>query len=180
MALYGSPTEYALHTLLLLSEDSSSSYRSATNLAEFQGISVSYLAKLLPKLERADIVTSVEGIGGGYKLARSPAEIYIGEVVKAVEGKKKLFDCKNIRGRCALFNGRPPPTATSGRCAIHAAMLEAEAAMQSVLAKTSLKSIATKSSGSLPPKFLEQAESWFFERKTVDRSASSKIKGPTQ
>ncbi len=62
----------------------------------FQGISPSFVAKIFPKLEKAGIVRSSEGVRGGYLLARAPEEISVLEVVDAIEGRKPLFDCQEI------------------------------------------------------------------------------------
>ena len=50
-----------------------------------QDISLPYLEQLFVKLRRADLVTSVRGPGGGYKLARPASEIRICEVLAAVD-----------------------------------------------------------------------------------------------
>lgn len=65
MAHYGSGTEYGLHCLLFLSQPLAEP-ASSRDLAELQGISVSFLAKIFPKLEKAGIVKASEGIRGGY------------------------------------------------------------------------------------------------------------------
>jgi len=57
------------------------------NLGEIskrQDISLPYLEQLFVKLRRADLVESVRGPGGGYKLARSASDIRVAEVLAAV------------------------------------------------------------------------------------------------
>ncbi|WP_347310083.1 Rrf2 family transcriptional regulator [Defluviimonas sp. SAOS-178_SWC] len=59
-----------------------------TSLAEIskrQDISLPYLEQLFVKLRRAGLVDSVRGPGGGYKLARDPADIRVSEVLEAVD-----------------------------------------------------------------------------------------------
>lgn len=59
-----------------------------TSLAEIsrrQDISLPYLEQLFVKLRRAGLVESARGPGGGYRLARAPAEIRISEVLEAVD-----------------------------------------------------------------------------------------------
>src|SRR5262249_23506640 len=129
MALFGSSVEYGLHCLLWLvgpiSEPASS-----RDLADLQGVSQSFMAKIMPKLEKAGIVDASEGIRGGYRLARPASEISFLDVVDAIEGEKPIFDCQDIRGRCAVFDGKAPSWATEGVCAIHAVMLRAEKMMR--------------------------------------------------
>lgn len=55
------------------------------DISERQGISLAYLEQLFVKLRRADIVESVRGPGGGYRLARDPAHIRVSEILGAVD-----------------------------------------------------------------------------------------------
>ncbi|MBB6165540.1 Rrf2 family protein [Rhizobium wenxiniae] len=155
--------EYGLHCLMWLM-GSPGKPLSSRDLADLQGISPSFLAKIFPKLERAGIVAAFEGVKGGYRLARSPDQISVLEVVDAIEGKKPLFDCQEIRGRCAAFDGKPPPWATKGVCAIHAVMLRAEKAMREALATQSLADIAEEFGRKAPAEFYEDIDRWIESR----------------
>jgi Rrf2 family protein len=66
-------------------------------LAEFQGLSETFLSKVFGKLSKAVIVSSVSGVKGGYRLSKSPEDISFWDVVEAVEGPKPIFQCKNIK-----------------------------------------------------------------------------------
>lgn len=63
------------------------------DIAQRQGISLSYLEQLFAKLRRRALVTSVRGPGGGYNLARQAAEIYIAEVIAAVDENVDTTRC---------------------------------------------------------------------------------------
>lgn len=162
MALYGASTEYVLHSLLWLVDNPEPV--SSLDLAELQDIPAAFVAKLLPKLEKAGLLIAAEGLRGGYKLAKAPDEISVLAVVDAVEGRKSLFNCQEIRGRCVLFNQKPPEWATQGICGIHGAMLRAEQAMRRELAQTSLGDLARSVRDKAPSPFLGTAQSWFDER----------------
>jgi len=54
-------------------------------IAKRQDISLPYLEQLFVKLRRAELVESVRGPGGGYKLARPASEIRIAEILGAVD-----------------------------------------------------------------------------------------------
>lgn len=54
-------------------------------ISKRQDISLPYLEQLFVKLRRADLVASVRGPGGGYKLARPAADIRVVEVLAAVD-----------------------------------------------------------------------------------------------
>ncbi|MEL6103040.1 MAG: Rrf2 family transcriptional regulator [Pseudomonadota bacterium] len=55
------------------------------DIAERQDISLPYLEQLFVKLRRADLVTSVRGPGGGYRLSKPPSEIRVVDVLSAVD-----------------------------------------------------------------------------------------------
>ncbi len=63
------------------------------DIARRQGISAAYIAQLFRKLERAGLVQGVKGPAGGYRLTRPPAQITVGEIVRAVEGPIALVHC---------------------------------------------------------------------------------------
>jgi Rrf2 family protein len=136
MAHLTASVEYAIHGLMWLV--GSDRPLSARDIAELQGISPSFLAKIFPKLEKAGIVAASEGVRGGYVLARDPEAITYLDVIDAVEGTKPLFECQDVRGRCAVFGGDPPDWVMRGTCGIHAVMLRAEKAMRDSLASVNL------------------------------------------
>ena len=103
---------------------------------------MAFVAKIFSKLEKAGIVESSGGIRGGYRLARAPQDITVLDVVDAVEGEKSLFECQEVRGRCALFEDNPPKWASRGVCGIHAVMLNAQKVLRDELSKSSLASLS--------------------------------------
>jgi DNA-binding IscR family transcriptional regulator len=98
--------------------------------------------------------------GGGYCLAKAPSEISFLDIVDAIEGDKPLFDCQEIRDRCAVFNDDAPTWATSGVCSIHAAMLRAEKAMRDSLARETLASLAAEVGRKAPKTFSVEVRNW--------------------
>lgn len=66
---------------------------SLSEIAERQSISVAYLEQLFGKLRRAGLVVSIRGPGGGYRLARQPAEISAGDIVEVVEDNLDATQC---------------------------------------------------------------------------------------
>jgi len=165
MALYGSNVEYGLHCLLLLVGAPAGTTIGARDLAEFQGVSPTLVAKLFTKLADAGLVQAVEGVRGGFKLARPADEIRVLDVVRALEGRKPLFDCKEVRARCVLFADQGAPAwATHGRCGIHGLMLEAESALHDVLARHTLAALAGEVNAKMPNAARQQAGDWFARR----------------
>lgn len=163
MAHLGSSVEYGLHCLLWLAE-SGAAAASSRDLAELQGVSPSFVAKIFPRLEKAGIVSASTGIHGGYRLARPAARISVLDVVDAVEGRKPLFECQEIRSRCALFDGRAPAWSTQGVCSIHAVMLRAEQRMRDELAATSLADLAGTVARKAPAGLNGEVRLWLGDR----------------
>jgi len=172
MAFYGASTEYVLHSLLWLVDNPEPV--SSLDLAELQEIPAAFVAKLLPKLEKAGLLIASEGLRGGYRLASPADEISVLAVVDAVEGRKSLFNCQEIRGRCVLFDQQPPGWATQGVCGIHGVMLRAEQAMRQELSRTSLADLARSVRDKAPSPFFGEAQSWFDGR--VQTRRTSKVR----
>lgn len=172
--------EYGIHSLLWL-VGSGDTPLSSRDLAEFQGISHSFLAKIFPRLEKAGIVRAAEGVRGGYLLARAPEEISFLQIVDAIEGQKPLFDCQNIRGRCAVFGSLPPAWATDGVCSVHVVMLRAEKAMRDTLAAHSLAQLSNALAGKAPDDFAGEVQNWLGARiagRTRKRMPAARASNP--
>jgi Rrf2 family iron-sulfur cluster assembly transcriptional regulator len=63
------------------------------DIAQREGISLSYLEQLFARLRRRSLVTSVRGPGGGYNLARDAREIFVAEVIAAVDENVDTTRC---------------------------------------------------------------------------------------
>ncbi len=134
----GDGVEQAIHSVGMLAGLSEGGVLSAAALAEFHGVSTSYLLKHLQLLSGAGIVSTVPGPKGGYRLARTTDKITLLDIVLAVEGPQPAFRCAEIRQR--------GPNPLPGRyftkpCGINAAMLKADKAYRAELAKTSIADI---------------------------------------
>lgn len=163
MAHITTSVEYGIHCLLWLT-GSGGRAMSSRDLAELQGISPSFVAKIFPKLEKAGIVAASEGVRGGYRLARPAEAISFLDIVDAIEGEKPLFDCQEVRGRCAVFGEAPPDWATDGVCAVHGVMLQAEKAMRDALASQSLGDVAARFGRKAPESFFAEIGGWIGSR----------------
>jgi Rrf2 family protein len=178
MAHLGNSVEYGLHCLIWLTRPLGQPV-SSRDLAELQGVSPSFLAKIFQKLEKAGIVAGSEGLRGGYRLARAPDAITVLDVVDAIEGAKPLFDCQEIRANCAVFGGRQPSWSGDGVCAIHAVMIRAEKSMRAELAKTTLADIAATVGRKAPKEFGEAVQGWLSARtRGRRRSDGEEATGP--
>jgi Rrf2 family iron-sulfur cluster assembly transcriptional regulator len=76
---------YAMVALADLAMQPPEALASLGDISRRQDISLPYLEQLFVKLRRAGLVESARGPGGGYRLARSPAEIRVSDVLAAVD-----------------------------------------------------------------------------------------------
>ena len=132
--------EQSIHSVLMLAGLSADAVLAAAAVAEYHGVSVSYLLKHLQALAGANILQSVPGPKGGYRLARPLDKISLLDIVIAIEGPTPAFRCAEIRQR------GPSPIAQkffSAPCAVNAAMLRAEQAYRAELRKTTLADLVT-------------------------------------
>lgn len=84
-------TEYACLAMLQLADEHTLGQPSSIRcLAERQLIPDGFLVQILQDLRRAGLVKSSRGATGGYRLARDPAEISLGDVVAALDGDERL------------------------------------------------------------------------------------------
>ena len=76
---------YAVMAVVDLAQKSGGQPVSLSDIAERQGISLSYLEQLFGKLRRCGLVKSIRGPGGGYILSRRADRIAISDIVLAVD-----------------------------------------------------------------------------------------------
>ncbi|MFP5115270.1 Rrf2 family transcriptional regulator [Bacillaceae bacterium C204] len=102
---YSKATNYALHTMLYLAIAAPEKHVGVHQLAERQGVSTTYLSKILTKLVKAGMVESTSGANGGYKLRRDWESISFLDIIQAIEGPTPLFDyCLNHNPECLIQN----------------------------------------------------------------------------
>ncbi len=88
---------YAIMAMLDLAINAKNGHRvTLADIAEFEGISLSYLEQLFARLRETKLVQGTRGPGGGYRLGRPANEISITEIIIAVDDK---FDKGNPLGR---------------------------------------------------------------------------------
>jgi Rrf2 family protein len=78
--------DYAVRATVELAASSSEAPRKVDEVAQAQGIPLSFLENILTQLRSAGIVRSQRGPEGGYWLAHPAAEVTLADVIRAVEG----------------------------------------------------------------------------------------------
>ncbi len=90
---------YAVTAMLDLALHQHKGPISLADISSRQDISLSYLEQLFSKLRKQDLVSSVRGPGGGYKLALAEANIFVADIIDAVDESIDATNCKG-RGDC--------------------------------------------------------------------------------
>lgn len=90
MPLFSARLDYALRAVIDLALHDSQDACQSREIAARQDIRGPYLDQILAALKREGIVQSIRGAGGGYRLARHPSKITVGDVVRAVVGDHLL------------------------------------------------------------------------------------------
>ena len=84
---------YGLRALIDLAVHEEDDTVSIQSISERQGISESYLEQLVRLLKKAELVVSVRGAGGGYRLAKPAEDISVGDILRALEGDLNAVAC---------------------------------------------------------------------------------------
>ena len=90
---------YAVTAMLDLALHGEAGPISLADICKRQGISLSYLEQLFAKLRQNQLVCSVRGPGGGYRLSRSAGEIHVASIIDAVNESVDATSCSG-NGNC--------------------------------------------------------------------------------
>jgi len=90
---------YAVTAMLDLTIHADDKPVSLSEISERQSISLSYLEQLFSRLRQSELVSSVRGPGGGYRLGRSSDDIYIAQIIEAVNESVDTTNCQG-KGDC--------------------------------------------------------------------------------
>ncbi|MFE4711426.1 MULTISPECIES: Rrf2 family transcriptional regulator [Paenibacillus] len=126
---YSKATNYALHTMLFMMAAGTDKPVGVQQLAERQGVSPTYLSKILTKLVKGGLIESASGANGGYRLKRKKEDISFLDVIHAIEGTASLFECSLDH---------------SSECLIQQVMVEGEQKMEQHLQSQKLSTLAEK------------------------------------
>ncbi|MCT4685952.1 RrF2 family transcriptional regulator [Vallitalea sp.] len=84
---------YGLRAMVDLVVNSKETNISLKSISQRQGISMNYLEQIISVLKKSGYVKSVRGAKGGYSLAKSPKDISVGDILRALEGDLNPVDC---------------------------------------------------------------------------------------
>jgi len=104
---------YGLRCLVTLARKGPNRQLSIAEIAEIEGLSIPYAAKLLSILRRVGLVTAVRGRGGGFCITHHPREVTLFEVITALGGPLIAPD------HCSRFTGQLERCVHTGNCSVH-------------------------------------------------------------
>lgn len=95
---------YAVMALVDIAVNSNGKPVTLADISNRQSIDLGYLEQIFTKLRKVGLVDSVRGPGGGYLLKRSKQEIYVSDVMFAVDENIKMTRCEHKTGMGCLDN----------------------------------------------------------------------------
>lgn len=123
-------TEYALRILIYMAKKPSELY-TAGMLVEELKVSDKYLRRIMTDLSKSGFIKSTQGRIGGYSFAKDPSNIFLLDIIDAVEGADKLNGCVLGFESCSCVNP----------CAIHETWSPVRNELNKVFSETRLSEL---------------------------------------
>ncbi len=124
--------EYAVRLMVYLAGRDQDKLIPAREIAENQNIPQRFLRSIVSQFAKQGFIKSVQGNGGGVKLADGAENKTLLEVIEAIEGPLYLNVCMQGKDACQFSN----------QCAVHLVWHEAQQAIQSILGKKKISELA--------------------------------------
>jgi Rrf2 family cysteine metabolism transcriptional repressor len=86
MTKFSTRGEYGIRMMVEIARHYGHGPVSLTEVAKSEDLPLPYLEQLVGRLRKGNLLTSRQGAHGGYELTRPPAEMTIGDVLRALEG----------------------------------------------------------------------------------------------
>ena len=125
--------DYAVRSVLFLAGQGGRR-KSAREISEAMAVTRSFLAKILQRLSKGNIVASTKGVGGDFKLTRPAVEVNLLEVITAVQGPSATNSCPLDKKLCSL----------SSTCAVHPVWVELRKEVEKKLEEQNFVDLAAR------------------------------------
>lgn len=127
--------EQSVYAILILNMLPDKAVLPGEAISQQLGASPTYFKKLLRNLVSADLITSVPGVKGGFKLKKKPEDIRIFDIYIAVEGQQSLFSSSGVLHDMLELEQE------NSCCLLADLMEEAESSWKSVLKRKTIASL---------------------------------------
>ncbi len=127
--------EYGLRCLLALARKGEDSQLTIPEIARLEGLSASYVSKLLSILRKSGLISSVRGRTGGFRISQPAEQINLLKVLTALGGP--LIDPDH----CAKFSGQRQTCIHVSNCSVHHVLAGLAGYVGNFLSHTTLQSI---------------------------------------
>ena len=99
---------YGLKAMIDLALNSVNDSVTLKSISERQNISEGYLEQIFASLRKKGLIQGKKGSQGGYILGNSPSDIFVGDILRALEGDLSVVDAdessENIMDQCVNYN----------------------------------------------------------------------------
>lgn len=125
--------DYGLLAITYIAENYGGRVVNTKEIAEAYSIPVELLAKILQRMVKRGLITSISGPKGGYSLSTSPSDITVASIIEALEGDISILGCsaEESSGKCYQFE----------RCNIRTPMQKLEYRILKLLHNTTLEEL---------------------------------------
>lgn len=132
MLRFTKQTDYGLMAMQYMAEHQGDATVGVKRIADEFGIPTELLAKVLQRLAKDGLIVSRSGPHGGYRLALPPAQVTVGQVIEALEGRVAIVGCMTEHDDCAL----------TARCTVRHPAQKIQAAIARLLDTMTLADLA--------------------------------------
>jgi Rrf2 family protein len=136
---FSKKTEYALRALFAIARVAQGATAGSWRIEEIsrqENIPIKFLEQILLSLRNAGLLASKRGVGGGYRLARPPRDIAVGEVIRALHGPFTPLPCAIPDRRRELCTCPDERT-----CPVRVLMVDVQARLEELFDGRSLEDI---------------------------------------
>ncbi len=124
---------YGLRMMIDIAMNQQEGPVSVRDIARRQSLSDKYLEQIITSANKAGLLKSIRGAGGGYQLSRPAKEISVGQILRAMEGSLSPVDC--VREAA----DEPAPCRNAGECATYELWRDIKAAVDQVIDSRTLQ-----------------------------------------
>ncbi|MBI3963470.1 MAG: Rrf2 family transcriptional regulator [Candidatus Kerfeldbacteria bacterium] len=136
MTTISTRTDYGIRVLAAIAERGIDATVSLGTIAQEKKLPLRYIAQIAVQMKRAGLLTSKEGVGGGYRLARPAQDIRVSDVFDALEGQVLPLQCEVDHANRRYCTDKE-------HCTSYRLWLQLRVQMQDLLSRTTIASLAT-------------------------------------